>query len=113
MKKYADKFSPNSPFLCENWPKPNGEIPDIVLATLATIGSTLGAFGAMILSKLYLNSFAPTGCGTIGCMVGGLIFCVTGDYCWRIFRKTSTLRMSQKSGEQHMEEEVHASRSYC
>lgn len=113
MKKDADEFSPSSPFLRENWPKPNGEIPDSLLVILATIGSGLGAVGGTLLSKLYLNSFTPTGSGALGCMLGCLIFCVTGHYCWRLFRKTSTLRMSQESGEKHMEEKVHTSRSYC
>jgi membrane protein DedA with SNARE-associated domain len=96
-------------------PESSIELPEVVLVTLAIIGSTLGAIGGTIISKFYLDSFSPTACGMFGCMLGCAIMYTVGYYCWMLFRsaKTTELKLGAfGSVEKCMEEEVHASGHY-
>jgi membrane protein DedA with SNARE-associated domain len=94
MKKdMNEQFSdPNMPAYNENCPAHIADISDTLLMILATVGSVLGAIGGVLLSKLYLNGFASTGCGSLGCMLGCSILCATGIQYGRPFIKTQTSR---------------------
>ena len=70
----------------------------------------------MPFSKLYLDSFSPTACGTLGCMLGCAIACTVGYYCWMLFRSAKVTELNLGafgSDEKMMKKEVHASGNYC
>lgn len=85
------------------------ELPEALLIGLVIVGSSSGAIGGCLISKLYLDSFSPTGCGTLGCMIGSTIICAVGHFCWRLFRKTKLNYVAYKSVKKCMKEEVYAS----
>jgi hypothetical protein len=96
--------------------EPSGEISDVLLTAFATLGSTAGAFGGCLVSKLYLNSFAPTACGMLGCMIGGLIMCTVGYCFWMLFRSANVSLSNVdvfRSNQKSMKNEIEASGNYC
>jgi hypothetical protein len=87
-----------------------------LLVILAIAGSTAGAIGGCLFSKHYLDSFSPTSCGTLGCMIGCSILCAVGGYCWMLFRSAKTTELNLGVfglDEKSMKKEVHASGNYC
>jgi hypothetical protein len=85
------------------------ELPEALLISLVIVGSSTGAIVGTLISKLYLYSFSPIGCGTLGCMIGSAIVCAAGHYCWKLFRKPKLTFATFKSVEKCMEKEVYAS----
>jgi hypothetical protein len=71
-------------------PESQRELPEIILITLAIVGSIMGAIGGAFISKLWLDGFSPEASGTFGCMLGCLILTTVGYYCWMLFHSAKT-----------------------